>query len=145
MLIGTPAYMAPEQMNGQPVDARADVFAFGVLLYEYACGVASVRGADRAGDRGARARERRARRWRPRAAHAGRVAEVIERCLRKSPADRFASAAEIVGALEPATLRAAGAAAAAAWWRAHQVVVIVAVRRGDDDRAGRSRTWVRRR
>ena len=39
MLIGTPAYMAPEQINGLPVDARADVFAFGVLLYEYACGV----------------------------------------------------------------------------------------------------------
>jgi len=37
-LIGTPAYMAPEQINGLPVDARADVFAFGVLLYEYACG-----------------------------------------------------------------------------------------------------------
>src|SRR4029079_14401061 len=38
MLIGTPAYMAPEQINGLPVDARADVFALGVLLYEYACG-----------------------------------------------------------------------------------------------------------
>ena len=59
MLVGTPAYMAPEQMNGQPVDARADVFAFGVLLYEYACGVHPFRGVDAAGDGGARARERR--------------------------------------------------------------------------------------
>ena len=58
MLIGTPAYMAPEQINGQPVDARADVFAFGVLLYEYACGVHPFRGIDGAGDGGARARER---------------------------------------------------------------------------------------
>ena len=39
MLIGTPAYMAPEQLNGGPVDARADVFAFGAVLYEYICGV----------------------------------------------------------------------------------------------------------
>src|SRR5206468_5290427 len=39
VVIGTPAYMAPEQINGLAVDARADVFAFGVLLYEYACGV----------------------------------------------------------------------------------------------------------
>src|SRR5206468_11618577 len=39
VVIGTPAYMAPEQINGLAVDARADVFAFGVLLYEFACGV----------------------------------------------------------------------------------------------------------
>src|SRR5918996_1430611 len=37
-VFGTPAYMAPEQLQGATVDARADVFAYGVLMYEYACG-----------------------------------------------------------------------------------------------------------
>ena len=58
MLIGTPAYMAPEQINGLPVEPRADVFAVGVLLYEYASGAHPFRGVDRAGDGGARAGER---------------------------------------------------------------------------------------
>ena len=122
MLIGTPAYMAPEQINGLPVDARADVFALGVLLYEYACGTHPF-AATTALATVARVLESDARPLGARAEVPSRLADLVARCMQKSPADRFGSAAELLGALDAVDVDERPPAAHVTWWRAHQIVV----------------------
>ena len=123
LMIGTPAYMAPEQINGEPVSARADVFAFGVCVYEYASGAHPFAAATPLATL-ARVLESDAR---PLAGRRPGVPagmdEIIARCLRKAPAERFGTAAELVAAF--AVVDAAGAVAVprATWWRVHQIVI----------------------
>ena len=105
VVVGTPAYMAPEQMQRGAVDARADVFAFGIVVHEYASGAHPFSGGP------------------PGQALARGLADVIARCLRQNPAERFASAVDVAAALEAAD-GAPGAAVHAGWWRTHQIVIV---------------------
>jgi eukaryotic-like serine/threonine-protein kinase len=124
VVIGTPAYMAPEQIDGGAVDARTDVFAFGVLIYEYASGVHPFGGASPLATV-ARVLEHDAPLLITRCPDlAAGLSDVVARCLHKRPADRFGSASEIVGALQVAA-DAVAAGAHTTWWRMHQVIVAV--------------------
>src|SRR4051812_38665904 len=101
MVVGTVAYMSPEQARGQALDARSDQFSFGLILYEMATGRRPFRAESTAELMTAIIREEAAPlpstlpaplRW------------TIERLLSKNPQDRYASTADLFAELR--TIRA---------------------------------------
>lgn len=96
-VVGTVPYMSPEQLRGEPVDARTDLFALGVLLYELASGARPFTGWTVADLTSAILRDPPPPL--PAPVGAGDLEAVIFRCLRKRPEERFASAAEVGGRL----------------------------------------------
>ena len=96
-LAGTLPYMAPEQLRRQPADARSDIWALGVVLYEATTGARPFQGGSGA-EVGAAILRERPRPWPGQVSAELRL--VIERCLEKEPERRFQRACEIRAALE---------------------------------------------
>ena len=111
MILGTAAYMAPEQARGKPVDTRADIWAFGVVLYELLTGERPFRGDDFADTLVSVVKD-------PPDLNAvpARVRRLLEACLQKDPKKRLQSIGDV------GLLLAADAIPApdrdAAWFRA---------------------------
>jgi TolB-like protein/Tfp pilus assembly protein PilF/predicted Ser/Thr protein kinase len=97
MVAGTLTYMAPEQLRGLPADARSDIWALGIVLYEMAAGTRPFQG--RTGFEVSSAILGQAPPPLPPAVPAP-LAAVIERCLAKEPAQRYQRAGEVRAALE---------------------------------------------
>jgi serine/threonine-protein kinase len=99
-LVGTVAYMAPEQAQGKKADARSDIFSFGSVLYEMTTGQRAFPGSSTADILSAVLRDEP----RPVLEIAPDVppdlVSIIERCLRKNPEVRWQSMADIHRALE---------------------------------------------
>jgi eukaryotic-like serine/threonine-protein kinase len=99
VVLGTPGYMAPEQVRGQPADARTDIFAFGAVLYEMLSGLRAFRRDTPAESMTAVLKE-----------DPGEISDathpvspaldrIVRRCLEKSPEQRFQSARDLSFAL----------------------------------------------
>ncbi len=98
-VMGTAAYMSPEQVRGLPVDARSDIFSLGSVLYEMVTGRRAFTGKTSADSMAAILKESP-----PEPVESGRtipvaLARVIARCLEKSPDERFHSARHLTYAL----------------------------------------------
>ena len=93
VIVGTPAYMSPEQALGQPLDARSDIFSFGIVLYEALAGRRPFVGASDLDV--VRAIVHRQADPLPEELPLA-LRTVVEKALEKDPADRFQSMREMV-------------------------------------------------
>ncbi len=94
--VGTLAYMAPEQIQGGDVDARSDIFSFGVVLFEMCTGQSPFRGEHDAAIMYSILNEDPAPAQYLRQDMPPEVAHILANALEKSPDDRYQSAAEMV-------------------------------------------------
>ena len=94
-LVGTVPYMAPEQLFGQPIDLRTDVFAFGAVLYEMVTGFAPFSGRVSTAIADAILHQAPVPPRRARNGLSAGLEAVILRCLEKRASDRYPSAREI--------------------------------------------------
>jgi serine/threonine-protein kinase len=97
--LGTVKYLAPEQVEGGPVDARTDVYALGVILYELVCGRPPFTGDSDAAVALARLTHDPLRPRQVRAGVPRPLERVIMRALARDPDDRYASAGDLRAAL----------------------------------------------
>jgi serine/threonine protein kinase len=96
VVMGTPGYMAPEQMEGKECDARSDIFALGVVLYEMAAGKRPFQGESRA----ALAAEVLKFDPPPLENVSPYFSHIVSRCLAKDPENRWHAARDIQFELE---------------------------------------------
>jgi TolB-like protein/Flp pilus assembly protein TadD len=107
-VVGTLPYMAPEQLRGEPADARSDVWALGVVLYEMSSGARPFRGRTGFEVSSAILTTPPA----PMPARVSRaLSAVVARCLDKDPSRRYQRGSEVEAALEAVRMGAASPAA----------------------------------
>ena len=98
-VVGTVPYMAPEQLRGAAVDARSDLFSFGVLVYELAAGKRPFAGRSHADVTSAILRDAPPPLAGLRGDLPDELAHVVERCLEKNPRERFQTALDVLNEL----------------------------------------------
>ena len=113
-MVGTPAYMAPEQVAGKPVDYRTDIYSLGLIMYEVFTGVQAFQADNAVAVALKQMRESPVPPHEIEPAVPVRVERAILKCLEKEPAKRFQSIGELESAMRTSAAPAAQAATAIA-------------------------------
>ena len=114
VVLGTIGYMSPEQVHGNPADHRADIFAFGAILYEMLSGKRAFHKPTSAETMTAILNEDPAAISHLVPMVPPALQRVVHRCLEKNPEQRFQSASDLAFALEALSDSSSGSAAAIA-------------------------------
>ncbi len=100
LVLGTAGYMSPEQVRGQALDARSDIFSFGAILYEMLSGKRAFHGDTPADTMSSILKEEPAELSETNRNVSPALERIVHHCLEKSPEARFHSASDIAFDLE---------------------------------------------
>jgi serine/threonine-protein kinase len=100
LIIGTPHYMSPEQVHGKSLDARTDVYAMGVVLYELLVGRRPFESTSLTGILTAHIMEKPRPPIDVRPDVGREVNAIVLRCLEKEPSARYADAGALLSDLD---------------------------------------------
>jgi serine/threonine protein kinase len=98
-VMGTPGYIAPEQLLGDPADARSDIFALGAVLFEMATGGRAFSGTSQAQVVASVLEEDPVSTWNGATSAPPLLRRVVAKCLAKNPDERWQSASDVAEAL----------------------------------------------
>ena len=107
LIVGTPHYMSPEQVRGNQLDARSDVYSMGVLIYEMLVGHRPFESSSLTGVLAAHLTEKPQPPMEARPEIGREMNVVVMRCLEKNPAARYADAGALLADLERLDVKAA--------------------------------------